>query len=293
MPLGRHQMVGAVRRLLLATASDKPVLLIVDDAHSADDASAEALTQLAASGPPVFVLLACRPTLPDLLARHVTRMLRSGQLEAIELGPLAEDEAALLAARSADAALPPDAAAAIARRAEGLPFAVVELAHASGEGAVLPRSVSSALADRLCDVDAATMEALRRLALSAEDFDVATAVALAADEGQDALARLDRALAAGVLVVAQGRYRFRHALVRQALADSIPPHRRVPLHRDVATRLAQAGAAPGWVGQHWLAAGDPDRAPPRRVRGRAAPCRPAACAPPGATGSAGAARGVA
>lgn len=81
LPLGRHQMVGALRRLLLATADDKPVLLIVDDAHCADDASAEALVQLAASGPPVFVLFACRPALPDLLRGHVARTLRAGQLE--------------------------------------------------------------------------------------------------------------------------------------------------------------------------------------------------------------------
>jgi tetratricopeptide (TPR) repeat protein len=128
--------------------------------------------------------------------------------------------------------------------------------------AVMSRSVSSALAERLCDLEPGTTEALRRLALSAEDFDVATAVALAADEGHDALARLDQALAAGVLVVADGRYRFRHALVREALAEGIPPHRRVLLHRDVAARLEQGGAAPGLVGHHWLAAGDAERAMP-------------------------------
>ncbi len=266
LPMGRHQVVGAVRRLLLATAAGKPVLVIVDDAHSADDASADLLAQLAASGPPVFVLLACRPTLPELLERNLSRMLRAGQLEAIELGPLAEDEAALLAVRAAGVPLPPGGAAGIAQRAEGLPFAVVELARAStsgeGSGESLPRSLSSALAERLCDVDSDALEALRRLALSAEDFDVATAVALMADDGHDALARLDRALAAGVLVVADGRYRFRHALVRQALADGIPPHRRMALHREVAARLDGAGAAPGLVGQHWLAAGEPDRALP-------------------------------
>jgi len=267
LPLGRHQMVGALRRLLLATAAGKPVLLIVDEAHSADDASVEALMQLAASGPPLFVLLACRPALPPLLDGHVVRMLRAGQFEAIDLGPLGEDEAALLATRAAGAPLAADAAAGIARLAEGIPFAVVELARvpaarADQDKAGLPRGVSSALAERLCDVEPGAMEALRRLALSGEVFDVATAVALVEDEGQDPLARLDAALAAGVLVVADGRYRFRHALVRQALVDGIPPHRLVALHRDVATRLEQGGATPGLVGQHWLAAGDPDRALP-------------------------------
>ncbi|HSW20608.1 MAG TPA: hypothetical protein VLJ86_25520, partial [Ramlibacter sp.] len=267
LPLGRHQVVGALRRLLIATAAGKPVLVIVDDAHCADDASADALMQLAASGPLVFVLLACRPQLPDLLQRHVSRMQRAGQLEAIELGPLTEVEAALLAGRAGGAPLPAETAADIARRSEGLPFAVIEMARASiasaDAGARL--DVSAALVERLCDVDAESMEALRRLALSAEDFDVTAAMALAADEGHDPMSRLDQALAASVLVVADGRYRFRHALVRQALLDGVAPHRRTAMHREVATRLEQAGAAPGLVSQHWLAAAEPDRALPHSL----------------------------
>ncbi len=271
LPVGRHQVAGAVRRLLLATSGDKPVLLIVDDAHAADDASAGLLAQLAASGPPVFVLLACRPALPDLLGAEAARMLRAGQLEAIDLGPLAQEEAALLAVRSAGAPLQPEAAGAIARLSEGVPFAVVELARVAGTapadaaGAGLPRSVTAAIAERMCDVGPAQMEALRRLALAGESFDVATAVALAADAGHDPLAGLDQALAAGVLVVADGRYRFGHALVRQALIDGVPPHRRMAVHRDVASRLEQARAAPGLVGQHWLAAGEVDRALPHAL----------------------------
>lgn len=267
LPIGRHQMVGAVRRLLLATAGGKPVLLMVDDAHAADDASAELLTQLAASGP-VVVLLACRPTLPQLLERHVRRMLRAGTLEAIDLGPLAEEEAALLAGRAAPSTLAPGTATDIARMAEGMPFAVVELARAAvpgGAGKPLPRNVSQAIAERLCDVDEAALETLRRLALASESFDAATALALAADAGEDASARLDRVLAAGVLQVDDGRYRFRHALVRQALLDAIPPHRRVALHGSVAGRLEQAGATPGLVAQHWLAAGEVDRALPHAL----------------------------
>lgn len=261
LPIGRHQVVGAVRRLLLASASRQPVLLVVDDAHAADDSSAELLAQLAASGPPLFVLLACRPQLPEVLARHVARMLRAGTLATIDLPPLSQEEAALLASR-AGASVQADAQA-VARMAEGLPFAVVELARAAAApGARLPRDLSSAIAERLCDVEEHAMEALRRLALAAEDFEVHTAMALAADAGQDAGARLDRALASGVLVVDEGRYRFRHALVRQALVDGMPPHRRVVLHREVATRLAEAGAAPGLVGQHWLAAGEVDQAVP-------------------------------
>jgi hypothetical protein len=58
-----------------------------------------------------------------------------------------------------------------------------------------------------------------------------------------------------VLVVEDGRYAFRHELVRQALADGLPPHRRTRLHRDAAERLAAAGAAPELVADHHLAGG--------------------------------------
>jgi DNA-binding SARP family transcriptional activator/tetratricopeptide (TPR) repeat protein len=266
LPMGRHQVAGAVRRLLLATAADRPVLLIVDDAHAADDASAELLAQLAAGGPRLFVLLACRPALPEVLGSHVARMLRAGTLAAVELGPLGNDEAALLAARAAPDPLSADAVAGIARMAEGIPFALVELARAAasrdGHGSRMPRDVSAAIAERLADVEPGAMDALRRLALAAEDFDVGTALALAADVGADASERLDRALASGVLVVDGGRYRFRHALLRLSLLDGIPPHRRLALHREVAARLQQAGAAPGLVGQHWLACGDVEQAIP-------------------------------
>ncbi|HEY0822960.1 MAG TPA: AAA family ATPase, partial [Ramlibacter sp.] len=198
LPIGRHQVVGAVRRLLLAGAAGKPVLLVVDDAHAADDSSAELLMQLAASGPPLFVLLACRPQLPEALERHVARMLRAGTLEAIDLPALSPDEAALLASRTGSAQ--PADAAAVARRAEGLPFAVVELARAAGAAAgQWPRDLASAIAARLCDVEEGALDALRRLALAAEDFGVETAIALAAGDPQEAGLRLDRALAAGVL----------------------------------------------------------------------------------------------
>jgi DNA-binding SARP family transcriptional activator len=266
LPIGRHQVVGAVRRLLLAASPGKPVLLIVDDAHCADDSSAELLSLLAASGPPLFVLFACRPQLPELLGSHVTRMLRAGTLEWMELPPLSLEEASLLAAQASPSTLDLVARANLARLSGGVPFAVVELARASSSGdGPVPDSVSAAIARRLCDVDERGLVGLRRLAFAAEAFDVDTAIALAADPGVEAAVLLDQALVSAVLVAEEGRYRFRHALVRQALIDAVPPHRRAALHREVASRLERAGAAPGLIGHHWLAAGEDDKAVPHSL----------------------------
>ena len=67
--LGRHQVIGAVHRLLMAcgaAAAATGVLLVVDDAHLADDATAEACGQLARTrGPfPLVVVVAFRADHP-------------------------------------------------------------------------------------------------------------------------------------------------------------------------------------------------------------------------------------
>ena len=45
-PLGRHQVIGAIRRLLLAACGGRDILLQVDDAHLIDDADVDVLMHL-------------------------------------------------------------------------------------------------------------------------------------------------------------------------------------------------------------------------------------------------------
>ena len=59
-----------------------------------------------------------------------------------------------------------------------------------------------------------------------------------------------------------GRYRFRHELVRHALAAGVPPHRQVSIHRDAARRLERSGAPPALIARHWLDGKRPDDAIP-------------------------------
>ena len=52
-PISRHRAIGALRRLLLeGGATDAPVVLVVDDAHLADEATIDALGHLGASSGP-------------------------------------------------------------------------------------------------------------------------------------------------------------------------------------------------------------------------------------------------
>ncbi len=264
-PLGRHQVIGALRRLFLAAAQGAEMLVLVDDAHLLDDADVDVLMHLVASGPPVCIALSARaPAAGSALGRGVARLVGSGMMQALDLEPLNDDEARRLVNQAAAVTLPDDTVAHIVRLAEGNPFAAIELARcaeASGKQP-LPHNVADAILVRLCDVPDPALAALKWMALAGDAFDATTAAALAPDAQSHAFAALDVALAAGVLTLVGTRYRFRHDLVRQALIEQIPPHRRLKMHRQAAQRLAELDAAPAVVARHWLAGGSPREAVP-------------------------------
>jgi DNA-binding SARP family transcriptional activator/tetratricopeptide (TPR) repeat protein len=263
--LTRHRVIGAVRRLFQAGRGAAGVLVVVDDVHLAGDATADACAHLALAGGglPFLAVLAYRPEAARPVLIHgvagLDRALRSMR---IDLGPLDRDEVIALA--TAGAGVPPDdpVLARVADLAQGNPFFALELAGSVGADArqAVPATVWSAVTARFLELDEASLEALQRLAVSADDVDPAGVVALTGLSEPQAFALLDHAIATGALVVADGRYRFRHDLVRRALIEQVRPHRRIVMHRDAARGLAGTGAPPGLVARHWLDGGRPDEA---------------------------------
>ena len=268
-PPGRHQVIGAIRRLLLAASGGGDIMLQVDDAHLIDDADVDVLMHLVAAGPPVCVVLATRAPAPgSALGRGVSRLVGGGSAQAIDLEALADDETRRLVALASSRPLADAMLSHIVRVAEGNPFAAIELARCAGTSAGttadqrLPASAAEAIASRLCDMPDEALAVLKWMALASDEFDATTAAALAPDAQPHAFAVLDAALAADVLVLVGARFRFRHELVRQALIDQIAPHHRLKMHRQAAQRLAEFEAAPAIVARHWLEGGSPREAMP-------------------------------
>lgn len=259
-PVTRHQVVGALQQVLAAVDA-RPTIIVVDDAHLADAGTADVVGHLAASVRDVVVVLARRESPPNAaLATVLSRLHRAGRLVEVELGPMDDADAAALLRAVSGGDVDPATSAALRGEAAGNPFVLVELARLAARGGAAAGSVGEAMTARLVDLDPGDVEGLRRLALAGPEVDGATAVALLGAPEDDLHRLLDRALDAGVLVIAGDRYRFCHDLVRQALAGQLPPHRRLAIHREAAERLAAAGARPAVVARHWLSGERPAKA---------------------------------
>ena len=151
----------------------------------------------------------------------------------------------------------------IAALGRGLPFAVNELARRAANE---PRWVHGLDANMIGGIAPATREVLQRVAVVGSSFDTDEFVALSGMREDDAFDLLDDALAARIVEPASVGYRFRHTLVREALLEDVPPHRRRRIHRDAASRLIELHASPARIGHHLLQSGAESEAVPYLLR---------------------------
>ena len=260
-----HQrLFMAAAELVSLASAPQGLLLTIDDVHDADDASLRLLHYLARStrDQPVCIVLAHRPVAPGGPLADTRRSLidRYGAAE-FRLGPLGDrDTAALIRRYLPDP--PADLAELITTLGRGIPFLVTELARRAvrmtGAGSHSATGQEWALALRASmfgGLRPATREVLQRVAVSGSSFDTDEFVALSGLAEQEAFGHLDAALAARIIEPASAGYRFRHCLIRDALTEEVPPHRRRQVHSDTAQRLIELGASPARIGHHLVRAG--------------------------------------
>jgi DNA-binding SARP family transcriptional activator/tetratricopeptide (TPR) repeat protein len=264
-PVDRRLVFRAVAQLLGRGAAERGVVLAIDDLDSADEATATLVHHLArnAAGERLLVVAAMRDEpLPEAAALVRSRLLGSGVAMELTLGPLDRGALAAVAQRAAVRPLQPATLNAIERSAAGNPFFAQELAasvDAAGELTVSAR-LREVVAQRLERLEPFGQPLLAALAVIDDGF---TADALAALAGTDSVEKvLGEAQAAGILECARGRYRFRHALVRQQLAARLPEHALHRAHADSAALLANDDAPPERIAHHLLGAGRASEAVP-------------------------------
>jgi DNA-binding SARP family transcriptional activator/tetratricopeptide (TPR) repeat protein len=263
---GSHQrLFVAVAELARLAAAGPGVLFTVDDVHEADEASLRLLHYLARSGLTerlVLVLCHRRQPVTDAFDQVRASLLGRGAAVDVALTPLDRADCTTLA-RSIRPDLDDDGVDQIWAVSGGVPFAVIGLARATGATDLDDRSPGSVVIELL---PPPVRTALEPVAITGSTFDTDEFLSLCDRPEEAAYDCLDAALAARVIERTLTGFRFRHPLIRDAVLDAIPPHRRPQLHRLCAERLVAADASPARIGHHLLAAGDTVAAVPYVLR---------------------------
>ncbi len=272
-PAGQLRLFEAVLELVDALSEDAPLVLILEDMHWADRSTRAFVTFLARSLRSERVMLLLTYRTDELHRRHPLRPLLSElnrlerarriELEPFDRAELGEAIGDILGSAPADPLLE-----RLFERAEGNPLYTEELLAAGldGRGAP-PRSLSDAFLQRIERLAPDAQRLARAVAVgrSLDEPALAALTALARDPLQTALRE---AVAEQVLLPADdGRFCFRHALLREALYDDLLPGERGELHIALACHLEDAGARTGSrdddelergasIASHYAAAGD-------------------------------------
>jgi DNA-binding CsgD family transcriptional regulator/tetratricopeptide (TPR) repeat protein len=267
-----EQKAGSQRRvfedtlaLLADHAAATPVLLVLEDLHWADTSTLDLVVFLAHNlgDQQVLLLGTCRadePSSAGRMRRLADGVRRSGSAVLLELAPLGPAELAALLAAHAGAPPPAALANAIAARSEGNPLFAEELLAAAGDDqdGELPRGLRDLLLQRVARLGPATQSLLRLAAAAGRDVSYPLLRALAARPEHDVHDSLREAVEHAVLIAdhAAGSFRFRHALLAEAIYATILPGEREELHARLAGELARSRtASPAELAPHWAAAG--------------------------------------
>ncbi len=242
---GRLQLFESVAALLGELAAAAPLLVVLEDLHWADRSSRDLLRYLLARLVDERVAIVASYRSDDLHRRHPLRpllaeLVRLPGVERLELAPLPDGAVEELVRRLAAQAGCADSAAVddVVARAEGNAFYAEELLAAGLEGETLPLGLTDVLLARVELLSPAAQQVLRVAAVAGRRVrHELVAVVSGLDTGE-----LEGALAEAVhhhlLVVSDGgRYRFRHALLREAVLADLLPGERVRLHAAVAAYL--------------------------------------------------------
>ena len=267
------EALAAWRRFFEALAEQRPLILVFEDLHWADDGLLDFVDQMAEWTTDVPLLILCTAR-PELLDRMPGWGGGKRNATTISLAPLSQDDTAELVSSLLDGRLQAERQSELLTRAGGNPLYAEEfvrmLAQAEEE-LPLPESVQGIIAARLDTLPPDEKSLVQAAAIVGKVFwpgalgellglsqgDVE--VAVHALERKEFVRRERRSSVAG-----ETAYVFRHVLVRDVAYSQIPRKRRADMHRLAAGWIeALAGDRPedlaDMVAHHYLSALDLDR----------------------------------
>jgi DNA-binding SARP family transcriptional activator len=226
----------ALRRLLVALASQRPLIVVLEDLHWAEPAFLDLVDFLAreATG---RILLLCLSR-PELLERRP----ESESLDVVDLEPLSSDDVESLIVDRAGS-IAPDVVERIVGVSEGNPLFAEQMLVALDEQPVsaVPASLGGLLAMRLDRLGPGERDLLRSASVVGLEFDLEAVSGLLPPDARPFLERHLESMERRRLIQRTGpnHFRFGHALIRMAAYQSIAREDRAGLHERFADWLGR------------------------------------------------------
>jgi DNA-binding SARP family transcriptional activator/tetratricopeptide (TPR) repeat protein len=254
----RFRLFESLASFLVTVAGSRPVVLVLDDLHAADEPSLLLLQFVAGQlrDAPLMVVGAYRDVdlRPDTpLASVVAELRREPVTHELALAGLSEAEVGRMIESSSGVQPPQSAVAAIHHRTEGNPLFVGEVVRLlSSEGRLtqvteapaetlpIPPGVREVIGRRMRLLGDDSRRVLALAAVLGHEFEFRAVVHLSRLSEPQLLEVLEEAVRVHVLAevpAAPDRLRFAHALIRDALYGELGALRRPRLHRDVGEAL--------------------------------------------------------
>ena len=235
---------SAWRSYLEGLAEERPVVLVFEDLHWADDGLLDFVDQLVewARSAPILVLCTARP---ELLERRPGWGGGKANAQTISLPPLEDEETARLFSSLLETpVLPAETQAELLARAAGNPLYAEQYARMlveRGTAEELPETVQGIIAARLDVLSEPEKALMQDAAVVGKVFWLGSVCAIGGVESEaaeDALLRLERKelvqRARRSSVEGEAEYAFRHLLVRDVAYGQIPRAARAARHRAAA-----------------------------------------------------------
>ncbi len=276
------QLLELVLGLLSRLSARRPLMLILEDLHWADQSTRELVAFLLRSLRGVRVLLLVTYRSDELNRRHPLRSLVASwerlrtvshvELRRFDRAEVAAQLGAIFAAEPADGLVN-----LVFDRSGGNAYLVEELAgvvRGGGDPADLSPSLRDVLLSRVDALSPGAQRLLRAAAVAGRSVPDGLLAEISSVGEADFYAGLREAVESHLLVVDHtGRgYAFRHALTRDAVYEDMLPGERGGLHAAYGEALTRepglagdAAAVPAALAHHWYAALDLPRALPASI----------------------------
>ncbi len=279
---------GLLLHLMRQGLEGRSSLIIVDDLHWFDEASAHLLDQLlgAQAGLRAMFLIGSRPA--EQAQARAAELLKKHRLDALRLDVMPADFMdEFVRIKLGVSQLPPTLVSFVLERTGGHALYSEELLHALRDSAllriegnrcevvpelrtqsleVLPDSMEGIIVSRLDALDGASQHLLKIASVIGRDFAL-NSLAGIVKEDIAVLAGAARAAVAGGFLIATAEeqaYSFRHAILQDVVYSLLPYAQRRQLHRQVAETIAgqptDVGAQAAVLARHWELAGENGRA---------------------------------